>query len=664
MSSEYETDLGLKAKLDRLLIFPATSRTWSDVEERARQKGWTPDERRPSAAEDEDRIGARKQESMRKASASKRSTGLRVAVFASVAVVLVAAITVGSLIAAQYFGQPHFVLAITDANVVGGGGQATTAPGGQWQRLPLSSEGGSITALAIDPANPSVLYAGRDDGLFKSTDGARSWKRPPNVEGLVALVLIDPTAPSTLYAFGGTFGGQPDGLLHRSDDGGATWRKLTDPGLSIWPLVVWLDTTSNPSTIYALGYPSGRVRSTDRGETWTELSPEEAAQAESKRPKQLSGPTGTTTDFEGTVSPTDTESVLPVGTGRIDPSDPSVRYAGTEEGVYKSTDGGKSWKKASAGLTSSVVWRLVADPSSASILYAATPAGIFKTTDGGDTWDMILSGEGSVVVAPSSPSTLYAWTSAGLFRSDDAGGQWAELDGTGLPSRPYGQAPTMTGLLFVAADDPDILFADCDTSGTFRSSDSGNTWTQVVGNGGVFAADPEDPSTLYAITFSGGMSDSGQLARRISKSTDSGTTWAVISPTEWGGDIGAIAMDPHAPSNIYVAYPTNTGLNALSRSVDGGATWEDARLEGAGKYLEQLRFDPHTPGTLYVLTSQPAEGASESGVYRSNDMGNTWESIIAGLTDIAVGDLVISPAPRGAMYALTDDGLFKWVPRD
>ncbi len=81
------------------------------------------------------------------------------------------------------------------------------------------------------------------------------------------------------------------------------------------------------------------------------------------------------------------------------------------------------------------VWRLVADPSSPSILYATTPTGIFKTADGGVTWKQTLPGAGSIVVAPSSPSTLYAWTTAGLRRSSNGGDSWTSLAGTGLAAR-------------------------------------------------------------------------------------------------------------------------------------------------------------------------------------------------------------------------------------
>ena len=114
MSSEYEPDLELKAELDRSLTFPASALTWSDVEERARTKGWVPEEQWPLTAEDDEQIDGQKQKPMPKASAPRRRSGLRVAVFASIAVVLVAAVAVGSLEAVKHLGKDQPILVITD----------------------------------------------------------------------------------------------------------------------------------------------------------------------------------------------------------------------------------------------------------------------------------------------------------------------------------------------------------------------------------------------------------------------------------------------------------------------------------------------------------------------------------------------------------------------
>ncbi len=479
---------------------------WAGIEARAQKEQRAPEEGLPLAGWIGEQAGDSERSLAPKASAPRRRSGLRVAVFASIAVVLVASITVGSLEAAKHLGNDQPVLVITDDTLSPTAtGQtdhttATGAQGGYWERLPLTSLGGAVSILVMDPSNPSILYAARSDGLFKSSNGAGSWKRLAPLESDlfavtdVTLITIDPASPSTVYVT--AWDGGP--ALFRSDDGGASWVDLNwawnDVIAAVGEIIdlgpgntsrMWFDTTSSPSTVYVAGaYPvvlaaKPVLRSTDRGKSWTMLSPEEAAQALAQQPEG-----GLGTDFQGTVTDADTGAVLAVSMGRIDPGDPSIRYAGTEEGVYKSTDGGTTWKKANASLHTSVAWRVVPDPSSPAILYAATPEGIFKSDDAGITWSMILPGQGSVVLAPSSPSTLYAWTSAGLFRTDNAGAEWTQLAGAGLVEQ---TAPSGAegGLALVAADNPDTVFAmtgmtDTPMKRLFRSTDGGNTWSQVL----------------------------------------------------------------------------------------------------------------------------------------------------------------------------------------
>jgi photosystem II stability/assembly factor-like uncharacterized protein len=235
------------------------------------------------------------------------------------------------------------------------------------------------------------------------------------------------------------------------------------------------------------------------------------------------------------------------------------------------------------------------------------------------------------------------------------------LAGSGLAPRPEGWGPTFGGLVLVSADDPDTLFAvsGAEYRQVFRSTDGGNSWSQVLYYSGSLVADPEDPSTLYATTFSGEMSGSGLLTSQVSKSTDRGSTWAVVSPAEWTDAITELVIDPSSPSNVYVFLQTGTGSYTVSRSVDGGVTWKNVGLDGAGKYLEQVRFDPHSPGTLYALTSQAAESDSEQGLYRSEDGGSTWESIGGEVADAGIVDIVVDSAPGGGVYAVTERGLFK-----
>ncbi len=685
-------DRQLEETLDRLSGSVDRNGVWASIEARADARAggraWV--------------IGEQGEEDTERRARRPRKLNLRVAVYASIAVVLVAALTIGSLEAVKYLGKDQPILVIGDDTLsptaTGQTNQttATGGQGGQWERLPLTSEGGAVSILVMDPSNPSVLYAARSDGLFKSSDGAGSWDRLAPLESDlfpvtdVTLIMIDPASPSTVYVTAWAFGP----ALFRSDDGGASWVDLSLAWNDVIPAMgeiidlmpgdphhwMWFDTTSSPSTVYLAGAsqtgPGTAVcRSTDRGESWTTLSPEEATEALASQPEGELG-----TDFQGTVTDADTGAVLAVSMGRIDPGDQSIRYAGTAEGVYKSTDSGTTWNKANAGLVTSVAWRVVPDPSSPSILYAATPEGIFKSGDGGITWSMILPGQGSVVLAPSSPSTLYAWTSAGLFRTDDGGAEWTQLAGAGLVEQ---TAPTgrEDGLALVAADNPDTVFAmtgmaDTPMKRLFRSTDGGNTWSQVLegiasgtSDAGLLAADPVNPSTLFTATESG---EAGQVL----KSTDAGSTWTVVSPPEqWTNGLADVAVDAHAPSNVYAiqGQGIGSGPNPVFRSPDGGATWEKvdlANLEGLGEPFwspERLLFDPRSPDTLYVPVLRQVGWGIGVGLYRSSDGGVTWENIIGELSgdeaySVAL-NVVIDPAPGGGLYAATGFSLFKWVPK-
>ena len=593
-------------------------------------------------------------------SALTRMSGLRVVVFATIAVVLVAALAIGSIEAGKYLGRPNFVLRITDDGVMGVASQPATqptAPGtrsGHWQRL-LTSDGGTIKALFIGPKNPSALYAETAVGLFKSSDSAESWTQTldfSTLAGSVTDVVYDPASPSTvlLVTDWSPSSARQIPTLLRSDDGGATWTELIDasPHLEAWPLFIRFDTTSSPSTIYISGW-----RSTDRGESWTEPTPEDKARAEAD-PWQTLVTRFPDTDFRGTVTDANTGGELMVLVGRVDPNNPSIRYAGTDEGVYKSTDGGATWKRAS-----SAVWRVVLDPSSSSTLYAAASGGIFKSEDRGTTWSLTLPGQGSVAIAPSSSSTLYAWTSAGLFRTDNGGATWSRRNGEGLVSSSSEPGTASGGLVLVSADDPNIVFATSgDDSGLlFRSTDGGNTWSQVLDgavpadDGGLVVADPQDASTLFAAT----------RPRGLVKSTDAGGTWTVVSPEQWVDPVVEIAIDPHTPSNVYVVQATADGRCTLSRSLDGGIAWEKVGLEGAAKGIRQLLFDPAAPDTLYASTFNAVNSAGKAGLYLSTDGGAIWKNITEELPNRGYLNIAMGPGPGATPYAVTARGLFKWV---
>jgi photosystem II stability/assembly factor-like uncharacterized protein len=211
-----------------------------------------------------------------------------------------------------------------------------------------------VSSVAIDPTNPAVVYAGTLKGVFKSRDGGLSWNDPSDgqLDGLaVHSLTIDPLVSSSVYA--GTSNG-----VFKSTDGGANWYGSL-LAASIYTLLI---PSQKPSTIFGADFdtsyypkPSSLYRSTDDGMTWSQRA--------------------------GGIA------ILP-GTMAIDPMNPSILYASDwYGGVYKSVDGGSTWRSASADLIREYVSVLAAIDSTT--LYAGTYSGIFKSVDAGSTWRLL-----------------------------------------------------------------------------------------------------------------------------------------------------------------------------------------------------------------------------------------------------------------------------------
>ena len=504
------------------------------------------------------------------------------------------------------------------------------------------------------------------------------------IAGQMLAAEFDPADPATIYLLVIPRDGVAARLI-RSDDGGVSWAEAAGKPPKLFgagPPGIWFDTTRSPSIVYTLG-GSGVVRSTDRGERWTELGPQEA---EAVMDARWRGPVLSAAadqalshflaSFNGTVVDAATGIVVGVtvpgpsvekgtwaGSVAIDPADPSVFYAATRAGVYKSADGGATWSSASAGLADAATRSVAPEPMDPATVYASTPSGIYRSTTSGAEWTRILDGEGSVVVAPSAPSRVYAWTSAGLYRSDNGGDTWIGLTGMGLTSW-YSLEPDInghpaSGLVLVAAKDPDVVFAvssSRDRAGTslYRSSDGGGAWTEVLAGAGFIVPDPKNPSTLFAAA-----------GNRVFKSLDVGRTWTAVSPGGWDDAVVDIAVNPLDPS-VYVIR-SSSGEFSLQRSGDAGATWEEVRVEVPAKSVRRVLLDIRNSGGLYVLTfdqvpSLVGGGLVRAGIYHSADEGVSWENIGKGLPRAGYYSIALDPGSQTGLYVATATGLFKWVP--
>jgi photosystem II stability/assembly factor-like uncharacterized protein len=275
-----------------------------------------------------------------------------------------------------------------------------------WTRVRLSPLGLSadIRAVAIDPVDPETLYVGLlAGGVYKSTDGAKSWRDANNApSGLITTVAlaIDPTARSTVFA--ATLN---DGVF-KTTNGGASWTPAKQGLGEVWVTAVAVEprvTRARPA-VY-VGTSGGVFKSSDGGKSW----------AGSSNGVKLTG------------------RGLGVVALAIDAAMPTTVYAGSPEGVFKTTDGGRTWIERNTGLfpLAPAVHSLAVGPDSRSV-YAGAGDGVYKSTDGGAAWRS-LSEEASLrdvhvlAVQATRPQILYAGTPRGLQKSSDGGRSWSAI---------------------------------------------------------------------------------------------------------------------------------------------------------------------------------------------------------------------------------------------
>jgi photosystem II stability/assembly factor-like uncharacterized protein len=653
---------------------------------------------------------------LKQAAARPPRSGLRAAVFACLTVVLVAAIAFGSWEAVKHLGKGAPVVVVTDDTLnpanTGRTTLTTTSAKGTWQRLPLSVEGGAITALAMDPTDSAVLYAGTKRGLFKSTDGAGSWKQL-SVEPGISMIAVDSRSPSTVYTI------STDYALYKSLDSGATWKPVGDElpssevkerasqgderaanACSDWVQKnsfreVLIDSSTSPSTLYGLrapGYPEyGRLlKSTDGGSTWEDIT-------------QNLGIGGDSTGGFG-----------PFGQLWVDPSG-LVLYAltvGSTTELMRSLDGGTTWEHVSAEPMAGVD-DLVVDPRDPARLYSATSASsFFVSTDRGQIWSELTGsdlewakavcvaapgtpaaaieataafltgfdpgatltdassgvqvravfGGGwldprlGVVIDPGTPSVLYVPTERGVYKSVDGGGTWNQAN--------LGMTDASVNTVVVDPATPSTVYATT-SAGLMKSLDDGKTWTaipEVSGDSSLVIA-PSSPATLYAWTKDG-----------LLRSDDGGATWAKREAGTFVQSSGVLLVASNAPDTVYAnGWDSSTEVAGLYRSTDGGTTWgkvvglPDPTAVDApdtpvrGRVVEV----PGDPTTLYAYASPTQPYESEAGgLFRSTDGGQTWAAVGGRLWGSGVLSLAIAPGVPATLWAVQDEGGGVWRSTD
>ena len=372
----------------------------------------------------------------------------------------------------------------------------STDAGATWTATPTTGlpSFSSPQAIAVDPNNASVVYVGLVfDGVFKSTNGGDTWSAVPlgQVSLGVNTIVFDPSTSSTIYV-GSTKG------VFKSTDSGATWTSLNNFGTSTIPIVkaIAVDPTT-PTTVYAgtLGN-GGLFKSTNGGSNWTAMN---------------NGISGGEFSIVNSIV--------------IDPSNPSTIYtghgfSGVGNGVSKSTNAGTSWTPINNGVGNDRVNALVIDPTNTSTLFAATEtSGILKTTNGGAAWTSANTGFGrtevrALVRQPSNAATLFAGTTGNILQTRDAFVSKLNPTGSGLLFSTYlGGSALDTGNGIAVDNSGNIVVVGETTSTNFpavNAIQSTVSATEDCSNGFVTKLNPAAPSYVFSTYLGGNRCDVAQ----------------------------------------------------------------------------------------------------------------------------------------------------------
>jgi len=514
----------------------------------------------------------------------------------------------------------------------GGGVWHSSDAGGSWQNISDGYFGGGIGAIAVAESDPNVIYVGTGSadprgnisgghGLYKSLDGGKTWAFSGLPEaGQIGKIRVHPRDPNLVYvaALGHIFGPNPERGVYRSKDGGDTWEQVLQVSDTTGAISVALN-PKNPRVLYAA--------------LW---------RAERKPWSMISG--------------------------------------STDGGLFKSIDGGDTWKKLGGGLPEGLVGKIgitvsPANPDRVWAIMEAEPAGgVYRSDDAGKTWQRVNDENKlrqrawyytHVVADPQDPNTVYA-LNTGLYRSVDAGKTY-----TNIPV-PHGDVHD----LWINPDNPEIMIVAND-GGAQVTLNGGESWSSYYN---------QPTAELYGVVVDNGFpyrlygAQQDNTTITIPSWTSSNTLYPKQHWYSVGGcETGPIALHPDYPETVYAGcYGGVMDKYDLAKDqVQNVMSYPQLQLGEAAKNLK-YRFQWVSPMAVSPHNREVIYHGSQY-VHRSTDGGQTFEVISPDLStdtpehqdysggpinhDITgveiynvVFEIVPDPSDPSTIWAGTDDG--------
>ena len=619
-----------------------------------------------------------------------------------------------------------------------GGGLWKTADGGTTWRPVTDGQvhSSSVGAVAVSESNPDIVYIGmgetelrgnimQGDGVYKSTDAGKTWKHMGLADTqAIARIRVDPSNPDIVYvaALGHPYGPNSERGVFRSRDGGKNWNKVLykndragavdlclDPHNSrVLFTIIW-DVYRTSWTLSSGGPASGLYKSTDGGDTWTEIT---------HRPGLPSGIIG---KIGVAVSGADSNRVW-------------AMVEAEDGGLFRSDDGGLKWARVNEDrrLRQRAFYytRIYADPKDKETVYILN-TGFYKSTDGGKTVKTIRPPHGDnhdLWIASNDPRRMINSNDGGANVSVNGGETWT---GQAYPTAQLYHVATTRDVPYhvcgAQQDNSTICVSSAETGG--RGGGGGRVAVTMysVGGGesGYIAPHPKDPNLFYAgsqgalltrferntghvrdiqvypLFFSGMPArdlkerwqwtfpivfsplDASVLytsSQHLWRTTDDGQSWERISPDltradpkTLGDSGGPITKDQNGPEiygTIFTIAPSrfdvrtvwtgsDDGLVYITR--DGGGNWKNITPKGMPDFIRisLIEASPHRPGSAYVAAKNYQADDRRPYIYRTDDYGASWTPITNGIaSDDYVHAVREDPKRSGLLFAGTEHGIY------